>query len=315
MLNSENRMSIRCPCNRCCNMEFHTPKEIKHHLFQKGFLHSYIVWTWHGESEPICPSVNSQEYPKSQQFRCHDYKDVVDMVQDAYEQCDKDQSSFMNMLEDAEKPLYPGSKHSKISGLMRLYNVKGKYGWSDKSFSALLETLADILPQHNNLPNSLYEAKKTMKVLGLDYEKIHACLNDCILYRNEFANLTECPSCGASRWQRKTSGSKQLREGIPVKVLWYFPIIPRFKRIFHSPETAENLTWHINKRIIDDKLRHPADSLVWKLIDNKWSDFARDPRNLRLALSTDGVNPHSTLSTTYSCWPVSLITYNLPLWL
>ena len=75
------------------------------------------------------------------------------------------------------------------------------------------------------------------------------------------------------------------------------------------------MIWHANNRIIDGKLRHLVDSPAWQLIDNKLPDFAQDPRNLWLALSTDGINPHSTLSSTYSCWPVTLITYNLPSWL
>ncbi|XP_024043030.1 uncharacterized protein LOC112099792 [Citrus clementina] len=287
ILNAENRMSIRCPCTFCCNMEFHTPQQVKDHLFEKGFLPRYIVWTWHGETDSKSTFTNCEDHSHSQRFRCHDYSNIIDMVEDAYDHCDRDPSSFKDMLEDAEKPLYPGAKHSKLSSLMRLYNVKGNYGWSDKGFSALLEVLVDILPNNNTLPMSMYEVKKTMKVLGLEYEKIHACPNDCILYRNEFADLVECPNCGASR----------------------------LKRLFQSPQTAQNLTWHANKRIRDGKLRHPADSPAWQLIDNKWPKFAQEPRNLRLALSTDGVNPHSTLSTTYSCWPVILITYNLPPWL
>ena len=85
--------------------------------------------------------------------------------------------------------------------------------------------------------------------------------------------------------------------------------------MFQSPQIVENLTWHENKRIRDGKLCHPADSLAWQLIDKKWPDFAQEPRNLRFALSSDGINPHSTLSTTYSYWPVTLITYNIPPWL
>ena len=46
ILNAENRMSIRCPCTFCCNMEF---QQVKDHLFEKGFLLRYIVWTWHGD--------------------------------------------------------------------------------------------------------------------------------------------------------------------------------------------------------------------------------------------------------------------------
>ena len=89
---------------------------------------------------------------------------------------------------------------------MKLYNIKELYGWSNSGFLVLLEVLNEILPNDNSLPKSMYEARKIMKLLGLDYEKIHACQNDCILYRNEFENLSECPRCGASRWQIRKYG-------------------------------------------------------------------------------------------------------------
>ncbi|CAL9011914.1 unnamed protein product, partial [Prunus brigantina] len=62
-------------------------------------------------------------------------------------------------------------------------------------------------------------------------------------------------------------------------------------------------------------MSHPADSPSWKLLDDKWPEFGNELRNLRLALSSDGFNPHSSLSSRYSCWPVILVTYNLPPWL
>ena len=49
--------------------------------------------------------------------------------------------------------------------------------------------------------------------------------------------------------------------------------------------------------------------------DNKWPDFAQDPRNIRLGLALDGVNPFSNQSTKWSTWPVFLVNYNLPPWL
>ena len=102
---------------------------------------------------------------------------------------------------------------------------------------------------------------------------------------------------------------------MPTKVLWYFPLIPKFKRMFQSPQIAKNLSWHANHRIKDGKLRHPADSPAWHLVDSKWPDFGQEPRNLRLTLSANVINPHNTFSTTYSCWPVMLIIYNLPPWM
>jgi hypothetical protein len=42
-----------------------------------------------------------------------------------------------------------------------------------------------MLPMDNELPASTYEAKKVVCPLGLEVQKIHACPNDCFLYRGE----------------------------------------------------------------------------------------------------------------------------------
>ncbi|CAL9005354.1 unnamed protein product, partial [Prunus brigantina] len=144
----------------------------------------------------------------------------------------------------------------------------------------------------------MYEAKKTLCALGLSYEKMHACPNDCILYRKEYEDSTNCPTCGISRW--KEGKDSILKEGVPAKVVWYFPPIPRFKRMFQSHETAKSLTWHAARKSIDGQMSHPAHSPSWKLLDDKWPEFGNDPRNLRLALSSDGFNPHSSLSSRYT---------------
>jgi hypothetical protein len=48
------------------------------------------------------------------------------------------------------------------------------------------------------LPNSTYEANKVLCPLGLEVQKIQACINDCILYRDEeYENLKACPVCTA----------------------------------------------------------------------------------------------------------------------
>ena len=52
-----------------------------------------------------------------------------------------------------------------------------------------------------------------------------------------------------------------------------------------------------------------------KNVQSHISKFATETRNLRLGLSADEINPHSSLSSRYSCWPVIIVIYNLPLWL
>ena len=81
------------------------------------------------------------------------------------------------------------------------------------------------------------------------------------------------------------------RKKIPAKVMWYAPIIPRLKRLFKNKEHAKLLRWHKEDRKVDNMLRHPVDGAQWRAIDREFPEFANDARNLRFALSTDGMNP------------------------
>ncbi|XP_062100927.1 uncharacterized protein LOC133806858 [Humulus lupulus] len=164
------------------------------------------------------------------------------------------------------------------------------------------------------IPKSMYEVRKFLRLFDLGYEKIHVCFNDCCLFRKDKENLQECPTCGTSRWMSDKL-TKKVRHGVPAKVLRYFPIIPRLKRMFMSKRISKELRWHHNNKSCDGKMRHPVDSAAWELVNDKWPSFSNEERNIRLGLSTDGFNPFSNLSSKYSVWPVLLVMYNLPPWL
>ncbi|XP_060966095.1 uncharacterized protein LOC133034747 [Cannabis sativa] len=44
---------VKCPCNKCVNIQLQTINVIEHHLFNNGFLQSYTNWYWHEEEEII----------------------------------------------------------------------------------------------------------------------------------------------------------------------------------------------------------------------------------------------------------------------
>ena len=70
---------------------------------------------------------------------CGDVASTVEMVHVIDDEFMTDPILFKKLLEDAKKPLYPSCiKFTKLSTLVKLYNVKAWYGWSDKSFSDLL---------------------------------------------------------------------------------------------------------------------------------------------------------------------------------
>ena len=95
--------------------------------------------------------------------------------------------------------LYPncvGDK-KKLGTTLELLQWKAENGVSDKGFGKLLVMIKNMLPKDNELPESMYEAKKAVCPLGLEVQKIHACPNDCILYRGEYEDLNACPATSA----------------------------------------------------------------------------------------------------------------------
>ena len=92
--------------------------------------------------------------------------------------------------------------------------------------------------------------------------------------------MTKCPKCGLSRWKIANNSNKKKCD-VPGKQMWYFPIVPRFIRMFKRFENAKNLRWHTIDRKVDGILRHPTDTPSRRLIDHMWPTFGLEPRNLR----------------------------------
>ena len=108
-----------------------------------------------------------------------------------------------------------------------------------------------------------------------------------------------CPKCGYDRYKRikdcgdnnvddgdepvKIRDKKKVNRGGPVRVAWYFCIIPRLKRMFATKKEAQLLCWHKEGRnkLADGKIRHPVDAAQWGNIDSHFQWFAVDCRNLR----------------------------------
>ncbi|KAK1650198.1 hypothetical protein QYE76_068003 [Lolium multiflorum] len=79
------------------------------------------------------------------------------------------------------------------------------------------------------------------------------------------------------------------------------------------------MQWHAEReKPADDPekgkiLTHPADASQWNALDIEFADeFGSEPRNIRLGMSTDGLNPFGNQSSTHSTWPVFVWPYNLP---
>ena len=216
----------------------------------------------------------------------------------------------IKLKEVLKEPLYKGAKVGKLRALLGVMNIQTAFGWSNTSVDALLTLLSKILPNGNVMPKSHGESKKILSSFGLDYECIHACPRDCILFRGEYEHLMECPKCGNPRFRTDMLSAK-----VPCKVLRHSPLFPRLRHMYRCKEIASLMSWWYENRSRDDIMRGPYDSDAWKHIESCYPDFAKESRNLHFGLSTDGVNPFGIKSTNWSTWPVVLVNYNIPPWL
>ena len=328
---------ICCPCKGCKIGIFVTREEAREHLIVRGFISGYTHWRAHGElwdnsastsrtheiSDDILhdtsnPQVDDMGGLLHDAFAFSQIDGVMgDATNDSNEMPSIDVEKFYKLVDDSQQDLYPGcKKFSKLSFIIRLLHLKCMGKWSDKSFNMLLDLLREAFPEaFLELPKNVYEANKLMKDLGLGYEKYDACPNDCTLYWGDTSQWVECKTCKTSRWVPSENDPNGEKRKISRKVLWHFPLKPRLQRLFMSSKTASSMRWHAENRTNDGCMRHPADSPAWKSFDHRYPDFAKDPRNVRLGLASDGFNPFKNMSVAHSTWPVILIPYNLPPWM
>ena len=120
---------------------------------------------------------------------------------------------FMKGMESlkkaVEEPLYDESKgctkeFTTLRSVLKLLMLKARYGLSDAGFDAFLSIVADMLPKENKVPANTYYAKKLINPQTMGVDKIHACRNHYILYRedgDDYKDLESGPKCSASRYK------------------------------------------------------------------------------------------------------------------
>ncbi|KAJ9544771.1 hypothetical protein OSB04_024478 [Centaurea solstitialis] len=283
---------IPCPCKKCNNFRNHDKSTVFSHLMQMRISLSYDKWIYHGESFDVSDD-NDDDIPYDEDNGDDDINndDLDEMLNNIGQSTlDKDLETLDRLSDELHQELYKECQsYSKFSFVVTILHLKTTSGWSIKSFGVLLDIFRKALPTPASISKDFYEAKKYIRELGFKGEKIHACMNDCILYRNEYASHTECLNVECKEPRYSENDSK-----VPRKVLRYFPLKPRLQRLFIDGQVARDMRWHNEKRVNDANIaRHPADSEAWKHLDEC---FLYSPKI------------HAII------WPVFVVPYNLPPW-
>jgi hypothetical protein len=161
--------NIHCPCKSCRNNQRHPPDVVLAHLTGgKGIMTTYTTWFWHGEKHvrgPIASSYSNRSTTDAASGSTKQGGDMHSMLRDAFgmhkvredncepkvvvqgseeigwneESAEGNASKYYDMLKKSEKQLHRGTKHSKLSATVHLYNLKCVGGLSNKIFLDFLE--------------------------------------------------------------------------------------------------------------------------------------------------------------------------------
>lgn len=130
--------------------------EIREHLYFNGVDQTYKDWICQPIESNGSESVNQEPYLERDVV-----DETIDMCEGAHEHFIENLNKFRKFVEEAEKPLYPGChKHTKLSGLVKSYNLKARHGMTDNCFSDMLIEVGDLLPIGQELSSCMYEQRR-----------------------------------------------------------------------------------------------------------------------------------------------------------
>ncbi|GJX56339.1 hypothetical protein Tco_0286236 [Tanacetum coccineum] len=291
--------NVKCPCKSCRTVLWVSIENLPKHITRYGWDPGYKTWVHHGEPDlPSPPPVidNTRQPQMSDMIALLNDLSYIppnneqneptqgDIGETSNEPTQAKRNEFEELYASANEELYPGCDYvTRLDFMAKFtyFKVKGKL--TDSIFNEMLEFFQHVFPTTKGykLPPSYYAIKKTFKTIGLGYESIHACVNDCFLFRGD--------------------NNKDLHS-------------VRLQCLYKSSHTTKEMTWHATRKCTEPgKMQHPVDGRD-EDFDTKYPNFAKELRNVRLGLAADGFNPFGNLSQAYSMWPVILTTYNLPPW-
>jgi hypothetical protein len=224
--------------------------------------------------------------------------------------------NLYRILDAADVKVHDGTDVTVLQAVIHLMAMKSKYNFQNQCYNDIVKLINDLIPMKHNMSKDLYQSKKIVSGPGMNYEKIDVYEKNCMLFWKKHKDDTECMHCGRSGYVKvRNEDGVSVTTKVATKQLRYIPITPRLKRLLLSEETTKQMRWHHEGKCESENpniMSHLTDSEAWQTLDCFDHEFAQDPRIVRLGLSTDGFQPHSTDSNLYSCWLVFVMPYNLP---
>jgi hypothetical protein len=144
---------------------------------------NYLVWRDHGEVEP--PVVGTESDRNEDDDRMDE---ILADISREYEVGSGEQGqpsevqNFYRLLTAADEKVHDGTDVTVLQAVTRLMAMKSKYNFSNQCYNNIVNLIIDLIPMKHNMSNDLYQSKKIVFSLGMNYEKIDVCEKNYILF-------------------------------------------------------------------------------------------------------------------------------------
>jgi hypothetical protein len=164
------------------------------HLCKFGLMPGYDVWTHHDEIiHQRTASVAKDEDDRSGDDRMDEMLHAIrsELETNREDPPTLEVQKFFDMLRALEEPLHEHMTVSILTFITRITSIKSKFAFSNKCYKELLSLFSDVLLSNHKIPKDMYQSKKLLSALGMEYEKIDVCKDNCIIFYKEHKNETK----------------------------------------------------------------------------------------------------------------------------
>ena len=123
---------------------------------------------------------------------------------------------------------------------LSLLNYISFMGCSQDMYEAARQNTNQCYPDIELL--SHYRVERQARLLsGVITWEHHMCVKSCVGFTGPFADLEQCPNCGAARYEEKDLEESNGERKVPRKVFTTFPVGPQLQARWKHPQTAKNM--------------------------------------------------------------------------
>jgi hypothetical protein len=90
--------------------------------------------------------------------------------------------NFYRLLAASNKKLHDGTDLIILQAASCLMGMKSKYNFSHQCYNNIMKLIIDLIPVKHNMLKDLYQSKKIVASLGMNYEKIDVYKNNYMLF-------------------------------------------------------------------------------------------------------------------------------------